>query len=153
MKRIIEKMALAGGALFLVFSFVMMSVWYVQAANYNNNTATGFTDIRTGNLKITGTGAYDANGTARIQLGSTNTVTGNLQVTGTVTPAAFTVPKSSAPRDTNTSVGITPTVVGQLAFNSTDNEICVSTGVTRLTWVMISSVSAAGANLVAPCRH
>lgn len=51
-------------------------------AVYNDDQSTGYTNVRTGNLKITDTGIYDSNAAIRYQPGSDNHFTGNLSSSG-----------------------------------------------------------------------
>jgi hypothetical protein len=81
MKNKLKKIALASGMIALA-CLVQLAVQPVVRAAYNNDTATGSTNIRTGNVKITDTGIYDSNGTVRYQPGSDNHFTGNLSCTG-----------------------------------------------------------------------
>ena len=92
----------------------------------------------------------DGDGTTRITVGSTNAITGNATISGTLTTSGtsyFTIQQSTAPRDSSALIGITPTAAGQLVYNSTDRELCMSTGTTRFTWVRTSSTS------VTACQH
>lgn len=105
---------------------------------------TGFHSIRLDSNTI-----KDSNGTTRISVGSTNALTGNVTISGSLTTSGtsyFTIQQSTAPR--STTVGLTPTSVGQFVYNSTDNELCVSTGITKFTWMNISSTTAR-----VPCSH
>ena len=99
-------------------------------------------------LQLNQNAIRDSSSTTRINLGATNTITGNLSVSGVTSPTTLQIVSSTAPRDTSSSVGITPTAAGQLVFNSTDNELCLSTGTTRFTWVRVSSGTATTA-----CAH
>ena len=71
----------------------------------------------------------DVAGTAKLGAAVTDTIT----LTGL--PA---LPSDSAPR-----TNITPTVAGQLIYNSADKEVCFSTGTAATTWVQIRSASTA----------
>ncbi len=70
MKNRIKKIALACGLTALTLALVIVGRPLLLRAAYNNETATGSNNIRTGNVKITDTGIYDSNGTLRYQPGS-----------------------------------------------------------------------------------
>jgi len=101
---------------------------------------TVFTDLKANVIQVV-TSLTDSSKVTRLTLGSTNALTGNLTVSGT---SYFMLSQSTAPRDSSASIGITPTREGQLAYNSTDRQLCFSTGTTRFTWVAISSIGVSG---------
>jgi hypothetical protein len=153
MFKILKKMAVVGFALALVLLIGIMVSPKLRAAAYNQYQATGFGDISVANILVDSGGIYDTAGVKRITVQTAPVITGNTTVTGTLTVSDtlgaqyFTLAKSSAPRDSAAAIHLTPTASGQLAFNTTDNEICVSTGTTYLTWVRVSS------NTVTACQH
>lgn len=106
---------------------------------------TVFSDLKATNFIVTT--IYDSNSVARFAPGSTNAITGGLTVSGTLAPTSFTVATSTAPRDTSATIGITPTAAGQLVYNSTDKELCLSTSTNRFSWVEVSTLA------VVACRH
>lgn len=137
-------------ALFAVLAFVG------GVTAYNQYVVTRFNDLRCTDILLDGNDILDSSGTTRITVGSTVAVTGNETVSGTlvVTGATtltgnltssgtsyFTMPVSTAPRDSSATIGTTPTAAGQLVYNSTDRLVCASTGTTRFTWVLISSAT------------
>lgn len=81
MKVSLKKVALALGVASLSLVIGVVGPRLLKAA-YDNNTATGSTNLRTGNLKITDTGIYDSNGTLRWTPGSANALVGNQSISG-----------------------------------------------------------------------
>jgi hypothetical protein len=123
-------------------SIALMGVVYASARYVTN-----FSKIQLDQNAI-----LDSNGTQRLSIGSTNAITGALTVSGALTTSgaltasgAFTVYSSTAPRDSG--VGVTPPAAGSLIYNSTDKELCMSTGTTLSTWVRVSISSATQACL------
>lgn len=131
---------------------------------YNANKVTRVGDLRCTDILLDGNDILDSSGTTRITVGSTVAVTGNLTVSGTFAPTGnttvssmtvtntltagnLTVATSTAPRDSSATVGLTPTAAGQIAYNSTDKELCLSTGTTRFTWIEVTT------GAVTACRH
>jgi len=145
MKKIIDKLAYAGGVLFVLLALFTLSS-KVRAV-YNQYQTTGFGDVNVQNLLINDTGLYDSNASLRLSLGATNAITGNLTVSGALAPTAFTVTSSTAPRDVNSTIAVTPSAIGQLIYNSTDKELCVSTAAAIRSWVEVSTLA------VVACRH
>lgn len=62
-------------------------------------------------------------------------VTGTSVTVGT---SLFTLPISTGPR-----TNVTPTIAGQLIYNSTDGQLCYSTATTITSWVISSSSTTA----------
>ena len=72
-------------------------------------------------------------------------ITGGVQATSTSNlNGYFSILQSTAPR--SSTVGVTPPAAWTLIANTTDNELCVSTGATASTWVRVSTPTAA-------CQH
>lgn len=116
------------------------------ASGYNQYVATRFGDVRVTDILLDGNDILDSNGTTRITVGSTNAIVGNVTITGSLTPSgAMVVYTSTAPR--SATVGVTPPAAGALIYNSTDKELCMSTGTTASTWVQVSSAA------VSACQH
>lgn len=131
----------------LLAAFFAVAALVGTVVGYNQYQATRFGDVRVTDLMLDGNDILDSNQVTRITVGATNTVTGNLTVTGTVAPGAFTVTTSSAPRDLSSAIAITPSAIGQLVYNSTDKELCVSTAAVIRSWVEVSTLA------VVACRH
>lgn len=122
-----------------------------HVSGFNQYVATRFGDVIVEDLKLNGNDILDSNGTTRITVGSTNAIVGNTTVTGNLTPSGttyFTIATSSAPRDVSASIGIIPTAMGQLAYNITDKELCLSTATNRFSWVEVSS-----GTVLSACKH
>lgn len=73
------------------------------------------------------------------------TTYGDIQATNGKMTSTFAIPISTAPR--SVSVGVTPLFIGSIVFNTTDNEICVSTGVIPSSWIEVSTTS------LSACKH
>lgn len=82
MKNRLKKIALACGMTALAVLIVAVSKPLIIRAAYNDGQATGSTNLRTGNLKITDSGIYDSNGLLRYAPGNPNAFTGNLSFSG-----------------------------------------------------------------------
>ena len=152
MKTVKAVHALAWCALALVLAILVPAV--VRSAAYTDDTATRYNNVRTGNLEITGSGIYDSAGTLRLAPGATNAITGNLTVSGTTTltgalttNGTLSLQVSTAPRSSDANVAIVPPAAGSLVYNSTDKELCVSSGTTASTWIEVSTFG------VVACRH
>lgn len=61
-------------------------------------------------------------------------VTGSIVGSTATISSRFVMPSNSAPR-----TNVTPVGAGQLIFNSSQNELCVSSGSTASTWVKVTS--------------
>lgn len=59
----------------------------------------------------------------------------------TIGTSLFTLPSNAAPK-----TNVTPTAVGQLIYNSTANQLCVSTGTALNTWVQVADGTTACSN-------
>lgn len=130
----------------LLAAFFAIAALVGTLGAYNQYVVTRFGDVRVTDILLDGNDILDSGGTARITVGSTNAITGNLTVSGSFTPSgAMVVYTSTAPR--SATVGVTPPSAGSLIFNSTDGELCLSTGVTKNTWVRVSSET------VTACLH
>lgn len=133
----------------LLAAFFALAALVTTVSGYNQYVVTRFGDLRCTDILLDGNDILDSSGTTRISVGSTNAIVGNVTITGNLTPSGtsyFTIVGSTAPRDTSATIGITPTAIAQLVWNTTDKELCVSTGVTRFTWVKVSTPSAACAH-------
>lgn len=126
----------------LAAGFAVMAV-IGHVSGFNQYVVTKFNDVQVDDLKLNGNDILDSNGVTRVTVGSTNQVVGNVTVSG----GTFVILTSTAPRDVSSSIGVTPPAAGALVYNSTDKEICVSTGTTRFTWVEVSTFG------VVACRH
>lgn len=131
--------------------FVMVSIAY--AATYDLWTVTGSGSRRnTVEFKIQasapgsaasllpGTDATNDLGSSSYRFNNSYVVTANSTNVVTST-ATFNVRLNSAPR-----TNVTPTRAGELVFNTTANELCMSTGSVASSWVKVSTPSAACAN-------
>lgn len=82
MKNHLKKMALACQTLTLAFVIGLLVQPPLGFTAYNDDTSTGYNNIRVGNLKLTDSGVYDSNGSLRYTPGSANLFTGNMSSTG-----------------------------------------------------------------------
>lgn len=140
------------------FTVLVVSTNFARAA-YNQYQATKYNDVSVANLLLRDTGIYDANGVARLAVGATNTLTGNFTVaSGTQTisnggltvtggTAKFGIQTSTAPRSANAAVAVVPGRAGEIVFNSTDSELCLSTAANSNAWIEIAT------GTVTACRH
>lgn len=126
----------------LAAAFAVLAV-ASHVSGFNQYVVTKFNDVQVDDLKLNGNDILDSNGVTRITTGATNSIVGNVTVSG----GTFAVLTSTAPRDVSSTIGVTPPVAGSLVYNSTDKEICLSTGTTRFTWVEVSTFG------VVACRH
>lgn len=136
---------LSKGVLLAAALAVLAVVGHVSG--FNQYVATKFNDVQVDDLKLNGNDILDSNATTRITVGATNAITGAVTVSGNLTTSGtsyFTLAVSTAPRDVSSTIGITPTATGQLVYDSTDRIVCVSTGTTRFTWVLVSTTTATG---------
>ena len=132
-------------------------------SGYNTYQATKLHDTEVNDIKLNGNDILDSTGTIRITVGEYNVISGNMSVssnttlsglltvssstviTGSLGAGKFYIASSTSPRDA--SVGVTPIYAGQFIYNSTDREICYSTGTSYMTWVRTSSTT------VTACSH
>lgn len=66
------------------------------------------------------------------------TVFSDLKAANIQTTAQIAIGTNSAPR-----TNLTPLAAGSLVWNTTNLELCVSTGTTKLTWALTTSTSTA----------
>lgn len=119
------------GILFASLVFVGVLSTMVFALNPTTWTDTKATTAQIGTL-------YDTSGpTARYTPGANNAFVGNITVSG----GTITLLSDSAPR-----TNITPAAAGALIWNSSDNEVCVSSSTNKSSWVLVTSTSTA-------CHH
>lgn len=134
----------------LLAAFFAVAALVGTAVGYNQYQVTRFNDLRVTDLMLDGNDILDSSQTTRITVGATNAIVGNMTITGDLTPSGttyFRLARSSAPRDVNSSIAITPTDVGQLVYNSTDKELCMSTAAVIRSWIEVSTLA------VVACRH
>jgi len=72
----------------------------------------------------------DTNDVTRLTVGTTNTFTGDVSMS----TATFRVRYSAAPRSS-----LTPSGIGEIVWNGTNSELCVSTGSVLSSWVRVST--------------
>ena len=90
MKNRLKKIALACGSVAVIAAIVTVSV--PARAAYNDGTATGSTNLKTGNVNLTDTGIY-SNGTLRYQPGVPDQFTSgqvSMGASGTILSTATT---------------------------------------------------------------
>ncbi len=82
MKNILKNIALICKTLTFAIIVGMLVEPPLGFTAYNDDTSTGYNNIRVGNLKLTDSGIYDANGVLRWTPGSANAVIGNQSLSG-----------------------------------------------------------------------
>lgn len=146
MKKSILAALLAGCAFAvgLVTTTGLLQAYSESRAMKVNDGGTTYGDIKVLDLKLQGSDIVDSGDTTRISIGSSNAVTGALAVSGrTTTTGGLMLQVSTGPR-----TNVTPSAAGNLIYNSTDVELCFSTGTAQTSWVKVSSGTA-----LTPCGH